>query len=66
MSIKNMKNGLEIYFNFISIYDLKKRYIEAKVKVPGIIIIKNNIKDLVRSPNLFVSLNSFKFKRTCK
>lgn len=60
-----MKIGEGNYSDFISIYDFKKRYKDETVNVPGITTIKNNIKDLVVLPNLFVSLNSFKFKITC-
>ena len=60
-----MKNGVGNYFDFILKYDFKNKKIEVIIKDPGIITIKNNIKDLVRLPNLFVSLNSFKFKITC-
>lgn len=56
---------MENYFDLISKYDFKNKNIDAVVKVPGTITIKNNIKDLVNLPNLFVSLNSFKFNKTC-
>jgi hypothetical protein len=60
-----MKNGVVNYFDFKSKYDFKNKKIAPIVKVPGIIVIKNNIRDLVKIPNLFVSLKSFIFKKTC-